>query len=93
MMNKRTMYLVAAVAVGAILWRRGRAIEAAKNKISEAPISDGTNWQADWWTRLNTGGDLLAPKSRNLDNSLVADPGTVGQRSVNLTPSWNGSLA
>lgn len=90
MMKK--MYVIGAVAVAAILWKRGKDQAAAKNKITEATITDGTNWTGDLWGRLNGGGDLLAPVSRNLDNSIVADPGIVGQRSVNLTPSWNGSL-
>lgn len=88
----KNVYILAAVAVGAILWKRGKAIEAAKNQITEAGISDGTNWTSDWWGRLNGGNDLLAPKSRNLDNSLVADPGKVGQAAIGLNPSWNGSL-
>ena len=89
----KNMYLFAAIAVGALLWKRGRAIEASKNKITEAMPTDGTNWTGDLWGRLNGGTDLLAPVSRNLDNSLVADPGIVGQRNLNVMPSWNGSLA
>jgi hypothetical protein len=91
MMKK--MYVVGAIAIAAILWKRGKDQEAAKNKISEAKITDGTNWTGDTWARLNGGTDLLAPVSRNMDGSIVADPGIVGQRSVNLMPSWNGSLA
>lgn len=91
MMKK--MYIVGAIGIAAILWKRGKDKEAAKNKITEAAITDGTNWQGgDVYARM-AGTDLLAPTSRNLDNSVNADPGTVGQRNVNLMPSWNGSLA
>lgn len=88
----KNVYIIGAIAVAALLWKRGKDQQAAKNKISEAGITDGTNWTGDVWSRLNGGTDLLAPVSRNMDSSLVADPGTVGQRSVNLQPSWNGSL-
>ena len=91
-MMKSTMIL-AAVAVGAILWKRGKAIEAAKHKLEEAAPTDGTNWTGDLWGRLNGANDLKAPVSRNLDDSVNADPGRVGQSSVGLAPSWNGSLA
>lgn len=89
----KNMYLIGAVAVAAILWKRGKTMEAAKNKITEAGITDGTNWTSNAWDRLNNASDLLAPTSRNLDNSVNADPGMVGQRNVSLMPSWNGSLA
>lgn len=88
----KNMYFIAAVAVGAILWRRGKAIEAAKNKIQEATPNDGSNWQGDLWGRLEGAHDLKAPVSRNLDNSVNADPGRVGQASVGLVPAWDGSL-
>lgn len=89
----KKMYIVGAIGLAAILWKRGKDQEKAKNKISEAGITDGTNWQGgDAYARL-AGVDLLAPASRNLDNSISADPGMVGQRNVNLMPSWNGSLA
>lgn len=88
----KNMYIIAAVAVGAILWKRGKNIEATKNKITEAMPVDGTNWQGgDVFARL-AGSDLLAPVSRNLDNSVNADPGTVGQRNAGFMPNWNGSL-
>lgn len=89
----KNIYLVGAIAVAAIMWKRGKDREAAKNTIQEAAIKDGTNWTGDLWGRLNGGTDLLAPTSRNLDNSLVADPGKVGQAAIGLSPSWNGSLA
>jgi hypothetical protein len=89
----KNMYLIGAVAVVAILWKRGKNIEAAKNKITEATPTDGTNWQGDLWGRLNGAADLLAPVSRNIDNSVNADPGIVGQRSAGFLPSWNGSLS
>jgi hypothetical protein len=88
----KKIYIFGAVAVGAILWKRGKNIEAAKNKIQEAAITDGTNWQGGGVYERLAGLDLMAPISRNLDNSINADPGTVGQRNVNLLPSWNGSL-
>lgn len=88
----KKLYIFGAVAVGAILWKRGKAIEAGKNKIQEAAITDGTNWQGGGVYERLAGLDLLAPTSRNLDNSINADPGIVGQRNVNITPSWNGSL-
>lgn len=89
----KNLYILAAVAVGAILWKRGKSIEEAKNKISEATHTDGTNWQGGGVYERLAGLDLLAPASRNLDNSVNADPGIVGQRNINLMPSWNGSLA
>jgi hypothetical protein len=88
----KNMYLLAALAVGAILWKRGKNIEAAKNKITEAGIKDGTNWTAGGVYERLAGLDLLAPTSRNLDNSVSADPGKVGQAAIGLMPSWNGSL-
>lgn len=91
MMKK--MYLVAAIGVAAILWKRGKAIEAAKHKMEEAAPKDGTNWTGDLWTRLTTANDLKAPVSRNLDDATNADPGKVGQASVGLVPGWNGSLS
>ena len=91
MMKK--MYVVGAIAIAAIMWKRGKAQEAAKNTIQEASITDGTNWQGGSAYARLSGVDLLAPTSRNLDNSVNADPGIVGQRNVNLMPSWNGSLA
>lgn len=88
----KTIYLVAAVAVGALLWKRGRAMEAGKNKIVEATHTDGTNWQGgDVYARM-AGLDLLAPVSRNLNNSVNADPGNMGQRAAGFMPNWNGSL-
>lgn len=87
------LYTVAAIGVAVLLWRRGVAIEAAKNKITEAVPTDGSNWMADWWTRLNGGTDLQAPKSKNMGGSLIADPGTVGQRDAGFVPRWDGSLA
>lgn len=88
----KKLYISGAVAVAAILWKRGKDQAAAKNNISEAKITDGTNWQGgDLWQRLN-GSDLLAPVSRNLDNSVAADPGKVGQAAIGINPSWNGSL-
>lgn len=88
----KNLYILAAVAVGAILWKRGKNIEAAKNKITEATHTDGTNWQGGGVYERLAGLDLLAPLSRNLDNSVNADPGTVGQANLGLTAGWNGSL-
>lgn len=88
---KTTTLMIAAV-VAAFLWKRGADKKAAANKIDEATPSDGTNWTGDLWSRLNGGADLQAPISKNLDNSLIADPGKVGQASLGLTPSWNGGL-
>lgn len=88
----KNLYIFAAVAVGAILWKRGKSIEAAKNTINEATHTDGTNWVGGGVYERLAGLDLLAPTSRNLDNSVNADPGMVGQRNINLMPSWNGSL-
>jgi hypothetical protein len=89
----KNIYLIGAVAVAAILWKRGKNIEAAKNKITEATHTDGTNWTGGGVYERLAGLDLLAPVSRNLDNSVNADPGTVGQRSAGFMPGWNGSLA
>jgi hypothetical protein len=91
MMKK--IYLFGAVAVAAILWKRGKAMEKAKETISEAAITDGTNWQGGGVYERLAGLDLLAPASRNIDNAVNADPGTVGQRNAGFMPSWNGSLA
>ena len=88
---KKSHLIVAAIAA-AFLWKRGRDKAAAADKIKEAAPADGTNWTGDLWGRLNGGTDLLAPVSRNLDNSLIADPGKVGQASLGLAPSWNGGL-
>lgn len=88
----KNMYILAAVAVGAILWKRGKNIEAAKNKITEATHTDGTNWTGGGVYERLAGLDLLAPISRNLDNSISADPGTVGSANLGLVAGWNGSL-
>lgn len=88
----KNMYILAAVAVGAILWKRGRNIEAAKNKITEATHTDGTNWTGGGVYDRLAGLDLLAPLSRNLDNSISADPGAVGQANLGIMAGWNGSL-
>lgn len=90
-MMQKTLIL-AAVVVGAIMWKRGKEREAAKSKIEEATHKDGTNWTGDMWGRLNGADDLKAPVSRNLDDSINADPGRIGQSAVGLQPSWNGSL-
>jgi hypothetical protein len=89
----KKMYIVGAIGLAAILWKRGKDQEKAKNTIQEASITDGTNWQGGGVYERLAGIDLLAPTSRNLDNSINADPGMVGQRNVSLMPSWNGSLA
>lgn len=89
----KKIYIVGAIGLAAILWKRGKDQEKAKNTISEASITDGTNWQGGSAYARLAGTDLLAPTSRNLDNSVNADPGIVGQRNVSLMPSWNGSLA
>lgn len=88
----KNLYILAAVAVGAILWKRGKNIEAAKNKITEATHTDGTNWTGGGVYERLAGLDLLAPLSRNVDNSVNADPGKVGGASLGLLPTWNGSL-
>lgn len=85
-------YLIAAAIAAAFMWKRGQDKKAAANKIDEATPTDGTNWQGSLWGRLNGAADLQAPVSKNLDNSLIADPGKVGQASLGLVPSWNGGL-
>lgn len=88
---KKSHLIIAAVAA-AFMWKRGRDQALAASKIAEATPKDGTNWTGDLWSRLNGGADLQAPVSKNLDNSLIADPGKVGQASLGLSPSWNGGL-
>lgn len=87
----KNVYLIVAGVVGVLVWRRGAALEAAKNRITEAPITDGTNWQGGIMQRL-AGLDLTAPGAPNLDNSVSADPGRIGQAAIGLQPTWNGGL-
>jgi hypothetical protein len=87
----KNIYLIAGGVVAVLVWRRGAAKEAAKNQITEAPITDGTNWQGTMWDRLDSL-DLTLRNAPNLNGSVSADPGRIGQAAIGLQPSWNGGL-
>ena len=87
----KNIYVIGLGVLGVLAWKRGKAKEVAKSAITEAEITDGTNWQGDMWDRL-VGRDLVSIDFRNLTGSVNADPGRIGQAQLGLMPSWNGGL-
>lgn len=87
----KNIYVAVGATVAFLAWRRGKRLEDARKEITEAPITDGTNWQGNLWQRL-AGLDLVAPGKPNLCGSINAEPGHIGRANLGLNPSWNGGL-
>lgn len=90
-MNSTEWFFFSAVVLAWARMRSQARAEADKWR-EEVPIN-GTDFQGAIWDRL-AGTDLLTARweGRNLDSSLIADPGKVGQASIGLAPAWNGNL-
>ena len=87
----KNIYVGIGLAIGYGVWRRSVAREAKRTEITEAPITDGTNWQGSLYQRL-MGLDLVAPGAPNLNGGVNADPGKIGMANLGLNPGWNGGL-
>lgn len=89
-------YLIAGAAAAAgafVVWQRGKAREVAKTAITEAEITDGTNWQGSMWQRLSAL-DLVSGGFPNLGGSVNAAPGRMEQANIGLNriAGWDGGL-
>lgn len=89
----KNIYVAAGAAVAYVAWRRGQAREAAKSAITEAEITDGTNWQGSMWQRLSAL-DLVSRGFSNLGGSANASPGFMEQKNIGLglLAGWDGGL-